>query len=90
MRDTFFFLILIINEKERSHEPCSLAALVSTCVKTNSLGDVTRRRYLYRVVALQRYSQSRRTACRRTERGLEVVLYGGSPLTFFRSAGNGR
>ena len=39
---------------------------------------------------LQRYSQSRRTACRCTERGLEVVLYGGSPLTFFRSAGNGR
>ena len=37
---------------------------------------------------LQRYSQSRWTACRHTERGLEVVLYGGSPLTFFRSAGN--
>ena len=39
---------------------------------------------------LQRYSQSRRTACRRTEGGLEVILYGSSPLTFFRSAGNGR
>ena len=39
---------------------------------------------------LQRYSQSRRTGCRRTERGLEVVLYGSSPLTFFHSAGNVR
>ena len=30
-------------------------------------------------VNLQRYSQSRRTACRRTEWSLEVVLYSGSP-----------
>ena len=33
---------------------------------------------------LQRYSQSRRTACRRTERGLEGVLYGGF-LWYFRN-----
>ena len=50
-----FFPILIINEKERSHEPCLLTVLVSVGVKTNSLGDVTRRRYLYRVVALCSY-----------------------------------
>ena len=55
MRGTFFFPILIINEKERSHEPCLLTVLVSVGVKTNSLGDVTRRRYLCRVVALCSY-----------------------------------
>ena len=35
--------------------------------------------HLIFLARLQRYSQSRRTACQRTERGLEVVLYGGSP-----------
>ena len=62
--------------------------LTSKVITATHIGGGTRW-WLVRVT-LQRYSQSRRTACRRTERGLELVLYGGSPLTFFRSSGNGR